>query len=168
MGGPDWGVRALVEVTVNGERRRVEVDTRMILADMLRESLRLTGTHIGCATGNCGACTVLLEGRTIKSCCVLAADVDGQDITTIEALHSRAGDLHPIQDAFIQNQGLQCGYCTPGMVLSALQLLSENPDPSEAEIRRAIAGNLCRCTGYQFIVKSIQAAAGQLKGGPAR
>jgi carbon-monoxide dehydrogenase small subunit len=168
MQGGDSGVKVWVDVTVNAERRHVEVDTRMILVDMLRESLRLTGTHVGCATGNCGACTVLLDGQTVKSCCVLAADVDGQAVITIEALSSRAGDLHEIQHAFIGNQGLQCGFCTPGMILSTLQLLSENPEPSEADIRHAIAGNLCRCTGYHFIVTSIRDAAARLKARRAR
>jgi len=148
-----------VQVTVNQKKYSIEVDTRMILADMLREELRLTGTHIGCGTGSCGACTVMLNGRTVKSCCILAADADGQEIVTIEGLSSGANQLHPIQEAFVEHQGLQCGYCTPGMVLSALQLLNDKPNPSEDEIRHGIAGNLCRCTGYQFIVKSIAAAA---------
>lgn len=147
--------------SVNGEAVEVEVDTRMVLAELLRDELRLTGTHIGCGTGNCGACTVLLDGATVKSCCVLAADVDGQEVTTIEGL-SAGTQLHPIQEAFVEHQGLQCGYCTPGMVLSVKQLLDANPDPSEAEIRRGISGNLCRCTGYQYIVKSVQAAAATL------
>lgn len=152
-------MKKTIQVTVNEKPCRVEVDTRMVLADMLREELRLTGTHIGCGTGSCGACTVRLNGRTVKSCCILAADVDGQSVLTIEGISSGAQQLHAIQEAFVENQGLQCGYCTPGMVLSAMQLLEENPDPSEDEIRHGIAGNLCRCTGYQFIVKSIQAAA---------
>jgi len=156
-----------VQVTVNKKSYRVEVDTRMILADMLRDELRLTGTHIGCGTGSCGACTVMLNGRTVKSCCILAADADGQEIITIEGLSTGAHHLHPIQEAFVENQGLQCGYCTPGMVLSTLQLLSENPNPSEDEIRHGIAGNLCRCTGYQFIVKSIEEAAKSMQGKPA-
>ena len=148
-----------IELTVNGKSHRVEVDTRMVLADMLREHLRLTGTHIGCGTGTCGACTVMLNERTTKSCSVLAADADGQSVTTIEGLSTSAAALHPIQEAFAANQGLQCGYCTPGLVLSTLQLLQRNPDPTEEEIRHGIAGNLCRCTGYHFIVTSIQAAA---------
>lgn len=157
-------MKAPVKVTVNKKAYSVEVDTRMILADMLRDELRLTGTHIGCGTGSCGACTVMLNGRTVKSCCVLAADADGQDITTIEGLSTSAQHLHPIQEAFVENQGLQCGYCTPGMVLSTLQLLNDNPDPTEDEIRHGISGNLCRCTGYQFIVKSIQEAAKSIQG----
>ncbi len=148
-----------IEVTVNEAKHHVEVDPRMVLADMLRDKLRLTGTHIGCSTGSCGACTVMLNGETVKSCCILAVDVDGQKIQTIEGLSAGAHQLHPIQEAFVENQGLQCGYCTPGMVLSALQLLGQNPNPSDDEIRHGIAGNLCRCTGYQFIVKSIREAA---------
>ena len=160
-------MKTTIRVRVNGTDRQVEVDTRMIVADMLRDELRLTSVHIGCATGNCGACTVVLDGRTVKSCCLLAADVDGQEITTVEALSSGPDDLHPIQQAFVDNQGLQCGYCTPAMVLSALKLLEDNPDPTEDEIRHGIAGNLCRCTGYHFIVTSIQDAAQRLNGNGA-
>ena len=156
-------MKTAISVTVNGRSHQLEVDTRTLLAHLLREQLGLTGTHIGCATGNCGACTVLLDGKTVKSCCVLAADVNGQSITTIEALSSSVDKLHPIQEAFVANQGLQCGFCTPGMVLSTLQLLSDNPDPSEQEIRHGIAGNLCRCTGYHFIVTSIQDAARRMQ-----
>lgn len=152
-----------ISLTVNGEPTKVEIDTRTILVDMLRDELRLTGAHVGCATGNCGACTVLLNGETVKSCCVLAADAEGQDVRTIESLSTGPDDLHPIQEAFIDNQGLQCGFCTPGMILSTLSLLRENPDPSEAEIRHGIAGNLCRCTGYHFIVDSIEDAAARLR-----
>jgi aerobic carbon-monoxide dehydrogenase small subunit len=151
-----------VEITVNKKKHKVDVDTRMILADMLREELRLTGTHIGCGTGNCGACTVILNGETVKSCCIIAADANGQEVLTIEGISSSATELHPIQQAFVENQGLQCGYCTPGMVLSTIQLLKDNPDPSEDQIRHGISGNLCRCTGYQFIVQSIQDAAKRL------
>ena len=156
-------MKATIQVTVNGKEASLEVDTRMILADMLRDELRLTGLHVGCATGNCGACTVMIDGRTIKSCCVLAADVVGQHITTIESLSTGIDDLHPIQEAFIDNQGLQCGFCTPGMILSTVALLEENPDPTEDEIRHAISGNLCRCTGYHFIVDSILDAAGRIR-----
>ncbi len=152
-----------VRVKVNDKDYDLSVDTRMVLADMLRDVLHLTGTHIGCGTGNCGACTVMLDGKTVKSCSILAADVDGTSIATIEGLSKSAQEMHPIQEAFIANQGLQCGYCTPGMILSTLQLLTDNPNPSEAEIRHGIAGNLCRCTGYQFIVKSIQAAAANMQ-----
>ncbi len=156
-------MKAAIQLTVNGEEVTLEVDTRMILADMLRDELRLTGLHIGCATGNCGACTVILNGKTVKSCCVLAADVEGEHITTVEALSSSIDDLDPIQEAFVENQGLQCGFCTPGMILSTKVLLEENADPTEDEIRHAIAGNLCRCTGYHFIVDSIQDAAARLR-----
>jgi carbon-monoxide dehydrogenase small subunit len=157
-------VKTTINVCVNGEDRQIEVDTRTIVAEMLREQLRLTGVHIGCATGNCGACTVFLDGRTVKSCCVLAADIDGAEITTVEALSSGPDDLHPIQESFVQNQGLQCGFCTPGMILAAKALLEANPDPTEDEIRHGISGNLCRCTGYHFIVKSIQDAARRMGG----
>jgi aerobic carbon-monoxide dehydrogenase small subunit len=157
-------MRITISLTVNGTAREVTTDTRMLLADLLRDELRLTGTHIGCATGNCGACTVVLDGQTVKSCCVLAADVEGASVTTIEGLPPAPGELHPIQQAFIRNQGLQCGYCTPGMILSAKALLEANPDPTEAEIRHGISGNLCRCTGYHYIVESIQDAARELRG----
>ncbi len=156
-----------VALVVNGQPRSVTVDSRMLLADMLRDELRLTGTHIGCATGNCGACTVEMGGRTVKSCCILAADADGEEVLTIEGLSTSPEDLHPIQQAFISHQGLQCGYCTPGMILAARALLAENPDPTEDEIRHGISGNLCRCTGYHFIVESVQAAARDLRGEPA-
>jgi aerobic carbon-monoxide dehydrogenase small subunit len=150
-------------VTVNGRRHEIKVDTRTTLVELLREHLRLTGAHIGCATGNCGACTVILDGRTVKSCSILAADVNGQQITTIEALSKGGHQLHPIQEAFVEHQGLQCGYCTPGMILSTLYLFESNPAPSEDEIRHALAGNLCRCTGYHFIVESVQAAAEKMQ-----
>jgi carbon-monoxide dehydrogenase small subunit len=151
-------MKTLVKLTVNGRAQQVAVDTRAKLAEMLRDDLRLTGTHIGCGTGSCGACTVVLNGQTVKSCCVLAADANGQEVMTIEGL-SKPGELSTLQQCFVDNHGLQCGYCTPGMVLSAHQLLKHNPSPSEADIRHAISGNLCRCTGYQFIVKSIKAAS---------
>jgi aerobic carbon-monoxide dehydrogenase small subunit len=146
-------------ITVNGRQRELEIDPRLTLVYLLRENLGLTGTHVGCTTGNCGACTVLLDGNTVKSCSIFAADVNGSEIVTIEGLSTGARELHPVQQAFVDNQGLQCGFCTPGMVLSALALLEEKPSPSEDDIRHAISGNLCRCTGYQFIVESIQAAA---------
>jgi aerobic carbon-monoxide dehydrogenase small subunit len=146
-------------VTVNGTRRDVEIDPRLTLVYLLRETLGLTGTHVGCTTGNCGACTVLLDGKTVKACSIFAADVNGSEIVTIEGLSTGVRELHPAQQAFVDHQGLQCGFCTPGMVLSALALLEENPRPTEDDIRHAISGNLCRCTGYQFIVESIQAAA---------
>jgi aerobic carbon-monoxide dehydrogenase small subunit len=146
-------------VSVNGTPRDVEIDPRLTLVYLLRENFGLTGTHVGCTTGNCGACTVLLDGKTVKSCSIFAADVNGSEIVTIEGLSTGLRELHPVQQAFVDNQGLQCGFCTPGMVLSTLALLEENPSPTETEIRHAISGNLCRCTGYQFIVESIQAAA---------
>jgi carbon-monoxide dehydrogenase small subunit len=149
----------MTSVTVNGTRRDVEIDPRLTLVYLLRETLGLTGTHVGCTTGNCGACTVLLDGKTVKSCSIFAADVNGSEIVTIEGLSTGVRELHPVQQAFVDHQGLQCGFCTPGMVLSALALLEENPRPTEDDIRHAISGNLCRCTGYQFIVESIQAAA---------
>jgi len=152
-------IRTTVSVEVNGRERTLNIDNRTILTELLREHLQLTGVHIGCSTGNCGACTVLLDGKTVKSCCVLAADVNGQEVTTIEAFSTGLDDLHPIQQAFVEKQGLQCGYCTPAMVLSTYYLLQQNPNPTEAEIRHGIAGNLCRCTGYQFIVESIAEAA---------
>ena len=148
-----------ISITVNGRGHELLVDSRLTLVYMLRETLGLTGSHVGCATGNCGACTIMLDGKTVKSCSILAADVNGQEIATIESLSSGVNDMHPIQQAFIENQGLQCGFCTPGMIMSTLQLLQENPDPTEDEVRHAIAGNLCRCTGYQLIVKSILEAA---------
>ncbi len=151
-------MRTKISVTVNGEEREVEVDNRTLLVDMLRNQLNLTGTHLGCGTGTCGACTVQLGKRTAKSCCVLAVEADGEHITTIEGL-STPNSLHPVQSAFVENHGLQCGFCTPGMVLSAIQLLEDNPNPTESEIRDGIAGNLCRCTGYVNIVKSIEAVA---------
>jgi carbon-monoxide dehydrogenase small subunit len=154
-----------ISVTVNGREHELLVDTRLTLVYLLRENLGLTGSHVGCATGNCGACTVMLDGKTVKSCSILAADVGGSEIATIEGLSTGVNDMHPIQRAFIENQGLQCGFCTPGMIMSTLQLLRENPDPTETEVRHAIAGNLCRCTGYQLIVKSILEAAKAMRAG---
>ena len=147
-----------VTVKVNGQEYHHEVEPRLLLVDFLREVLEFTGTHIGCDTSNCGACTIIMDGRSIKSCTFLAVAADGREILTIEGL-AQNGKLHPIQEAFWENHGLQCGYCTPGMVLSAFYLLSRNPQPSEFEIRRSIAGNICRCTGYQGIVDSIQKAS---------
>jgi aerobic carbon-monoxide dehydrogenase small subunit len=152
-------VRRAITLTLNGEPRTLEVDARTVLVDLVREHCDLTGTHVGCRTGHCGACTVLLDGRTAKSCCVLALDVDGHAVETVESLAAAPGELHPIQEAFVRNQGLQCGYCTPGMLLSVKALLAENPAPTEREVREGIAGNLCRCTGYQNIVASVLAAA---------
>jgi carbon-monoxide dehydrogenase small subunit len=148
-----------IDVTVNGRPEHLRLDTRTTLVHMLREHLDLTGAHVGCAAGSCGACTVLLDGHTVKSCCILAADVHGHEVTTVESLSTSPADLHPVQRAFVQRQGLQCGFCTPGMTLSTLQLLRENPEPTEDEVRHALAGNLCRCTGYQLVVESVLAAA---------
>jgi len=153
--------RHTIRVSVQGEVREAEVESRLLLVHFLRETLGLTGTHIGCDTTHCGACTVLLDGRPVKSCTVLAVQADGREVTTVEGL-ARGGQLDPIQDGFWQEHGLQCGFCTPGMMLASYALLKENPDPSEAEIRRAISGNLCRCTGYVNIVKSVQHAAAKL------
>jgi aerobic carbon-monoxide dehydrogenase small subunit len=147
-----------IRVTVNGAAHENEVEARLLLVHYLRENLRLTGTHIGCDTTHCGACTVLLDGRPVKSCTVLAAQADGRDIMTVEGLE-KDGKLDPIQEGFYQEHGLQCGYCTPGMMMTSHALLQSNANPSEGEIRQAISGNLCRCTGYVNIVKSVQHAA---------
>ena len=147
-----------IEVTVNGTRHEAEVEPRQLLVYFLREQLRLTGTNVGCDTSSCGACTILLDGESVKSCTVLAVQADGADVTTIEGL-AHDGELHPVQQAFHEHHALQCGYCTPGMVMAAVSLLKENPSPSEYEIRHSLEGNLCRCTGYHNIVKAIQAAA---------
>ena len=147
-----------ITVTVNGKRRVASVEPRMLLVHFLREQLRLTGTHIGCDTSQCGACTVLLDGRSAKSCTIFTVQADGSEITTIEGL-SRDGELHPLQQGFWEEHGLQCGYCTPGMIMAAVTLLKDNPTPSEREIREGISGNFCRCTGYQHIVNAIQHAA---------
>ncbi len=151
-----------ITLTVNGEPRSAEVESRLLLVHLLREEFRLTGTHIGCDTTHCGACTVLLDGTPVKSCTVLAVQADGQEIQTVEGLE-KDGQLHPVQEGFWQEHGLQCGYCTPGMLMTACALLENSPDPSEAEIRRAISGNLCRCTGYMNIVKAVQYAAAKAR-----
>jgi len=152
-----------VSLTVNGAKRTAEVEPRLLLVHFLRENLGLTGTNVGCDTSQCGACTVIIDGQAVKSCTVLTVQADGTKITTIEGLASD-GKLHPIQQAFWDKHGLQCGFCTPGMILTALDLLGRNPKPSEAQVRHAIDGNLCRCTGYQNIVASVQEAAGRMKG----
>jgi aerobic carbon-monoxide dehydrogenase small subunit len=151
-----------VEVTVNGERRRGAVDPRLTLADYLREDCALTGTHLGCEHGVCGACTVLLDGEAVRSCLMFAIQADGAEVTTIEGLGGPDGELSALQDAFRQEHGLQCGFCTPGFVVSAHALLRDNPSPTEDEIRLALSGNLCRCTGYQGIIRAVQRAAGEL------
>lgn len=145
-------------LTVNGEAHELEVEPRETLVDVIREKIGLTGTKKGCDTGDCGACTVLLNGKPVSSCMLLAIDADGGEITTIEGL-TGPGGLHPLQQAFVNNHAIQCGFCTPGMILSAKALLDENPNPSEEDIRRGMAGNLCRCTGYVNIVKAVQEAA---------
>jgi carbon-monoxide dehydrogenase small subunit len=150
-----------ITLTVNGEAREADVEPRLLLVHLLRETFGLTGTHVGCDTSNCGACTVHVDGRSAKSCTMLAVQADGADVTTIEGLSSGA-DLHPLQQAFWDQHGLQCGFCTPGMIMQAAWLLEQNPEPSEGEIREGISGNLCRCTGYVNIVKAIQQAAGTL------
>jgi carbon-monoxide dehydrogenase small subunit len=147
-----------VSLTVNGVPRSEEVEPRLLLVHLLRDQLGLTGTHVGCDTSNCGACTVHLNGDAVKSCTVLAAQADGAEVTTIEGLGSES-DLHPMQEAFWEHHGLQCGYCTPGMIMAASDLIAKNPDPSEEEVREALAGNLCRCTGYHNIVKAVLSAA---------
>lgn len=153
--------RHLLKIRVNGQEHEAKVESRLLLVDFLREQLGLTGTHVGCDTTHCGACTVLLDGVSVKSCTLLAIQADGREVLTVEGL-SREGKMHPIQEAFWNHHALQCGFCTPGMLMSALFLLSENPLPNEDEIRRGIAGNLCRCTGYQFIVDAIfELAKGQ-------
>ena len=151
-----------VQLTVNSVSHRVQVESRLLLVHLLRENLRLTGTHIGCDTTHCGACTVLIDGEPVKSCTVLAVQAEGAEITTVEGLEQN-GKLHPVQEAFWEKHGLQCGYCTPGMILTSCALLARDKDPSEAQIREAISGNLCRCTGYSNIVKAIQSAAERLR-----
>jgi aerobic carbon-monoxide dehydrogenase small subunit len=153
------GSTARLRATVNGETRESEVEARLLLVHYLREHLGLTGTHIGCDTSNCGACTVLVDGEAVKSCTLLAAQADGVEVTTIEGLASD-GQLHPLQEAFWKHHGLQCGYCTPGMIMAAADLLARNPSPSEEDVRHGLEGNLCRCTGYHNIVKAVIDASG--------
>ena len=153
-----------VSMNVNGRAVSEEVDERTLLVELLRENLRLTGTHVGCDTSQCGACVVHVDGRSVKSCTMLATQANGADVTTIEGL-AENGKLHPMQEAFRENHGLQCGFCTPGMVMSALDLVARNPDPSGTEVREWLEGNLCRCTGYHNIVKSILAGASAMRGG---
>ena len=153
---------AQVSMTVNGKARKADVDPRVLLVHFLRENLRLTGTHIGCDTSQCGSCTVLVDGRTVKSCTVFAVQADGSSITTIEGL-APDGQLHVLQNAFWEEHGLQCGYCTPGMIMAAVGLLKDNPKPTEDQIREGISGNFCRCTGYQHIVNAIQRAASETR-----
>ncbi len=151
-----------ISITINGTAHTSEVETRLLLVEYLRDVLNMTGTHVGCDTSNCGACTVILNGVAVKSCTVFAVQADGGEVMTIEGLESENGDLHPIQEGFWEMHGLQCGFCTPGMIMSSYDLLQKNPNPSEAEIRHGIAGNLCRCTGYHNIVKAVQYAADKM------
>ncbi len=151
-----------IEVTVNGTTHEVEVEPRLLLVHLIREDLRLTGTHIGCDTTHCGACTILLDGLPVKSCTLFAVQADGSEIATVEGLE-QDGTLHPIQEGFTAEHGLQCGFCTPGMMMTGVALLERDPDPDEDDIRRAISGNLCRCTGYMNIVKSVQHAAREMR-----
>jgi carbon-monoxide dehydrogenase small subunit len=152
-----------ISVTVNGAKHQVSVEPRELLVYFLREHLGLTGTHVGCDTSQCGACTVHLNGRAVKSCTILAVQANGAEVATIEGL-ARAGALHPVQEGFREKHGLQCGYCTPGMIMSAAALLQKNPNPTEEEIKQALDGNLCRCTGYVNIVESVKWAATKMKG----
>ncbi len=152
--------RVPITVTVNGQLHAGDVEPRQLLVHFLRDTLGLTGTHVGCDTSNCGACTVHLNGDAVKSCTVLAVQADDAEVTTIEGMGSE-GDLHPMQEAFWAHHGLQCGYCTPGMIMAGADLIAKNPSPTEAEVREALAGNLCRCTGYHNIVKAVLSAAGQ-------
>jgi len=155
--------RRAIAVTVNGERFEREVEPRLLLSDFLRHELRLTGTHVGCEHGVCGACTVLLDGDAVRSCILLAVQADGSAITTVEGLATADGTLHPIQAAFREAHGLQCGFCTPGILTTLVPFLAENPDPDEARIREAVSGNLCRCTGYQNIVAAVKLAAERMR-----
>ena len=155
-----------IKVTVNGEEHSTDIEPRLLLVHYLRETLRLTGTHIGCDTSHCGACTVVMDGRAVKSCTVFAVQADGRSITTVEGLE-QDGQLHPLQDGFFQEHGLQCGYCTPGMLMTGIAFLKSNNNPSDDEIRHAISGNLCRCTGYVNIVKAYQYAAQKMRDGGA-
>jgi len=156
-----------IRVKINGQEREAEVEPRLLLVHFIREVLSLTGTHIGCDTSHCGACTVMLDGKTVKSCTMFAVQADGREILTIEGL-IQDGKLHPLQEGFKEEHGLQCGYCTPGMILSSLALLQRNPQPTEDEIRHGISGNLCRCTGYKNIVKAVQYAAAKMAQGGQR
>ncbi|HKN81129.1 MAG TPA: (2Fe-2S)-binding protein [Actinomycetota bacterium] len=157
---------ANVSVTVNGVARQADVEPRTLLVFFLRETLGLTGTNVGCDTTSCGSCTVLVDGESVKSCNLLAVQVDGREVTTIEGM-ATDGQMHPIQEAFHRNHGLQCGYCTPGMIMAAASYLKENPNPTDEQVRESLEGNLCRCTGYHNIVKSILDAAGQMSGAKA-
>ncbi len=152
-----------IQMTVDGKPHVAEVEPRLLLIHHLRENLGIGGTQVGCDTSNCGACTILMDGESIKSCTVLAVQADGREITTVQGI-AENGDWHPMQTAFHEQHGLQCGYCTPGMIMASISLLKENPNPSEDEIREGLEGNVCRCTGYENIIKAVQQAAGQMQG----
>jgi carbon-monoxide dehydrogenase small subunit len=156
-----------LQLVVNGERRSLDVEPRTLLVHAIRDGLGLTGAHIGCDTSQCGACTVLLDGRAVKSCTLFALQAEGAEITTIEGLAS-GGEMHPIQRSFVENHGLQCGFCTPGLILTAVDLLSRDPEPTDEIIRHSLRGNLCRCTGYQTVVESIRAAGAEMRRGASR
>jgi len=155
---------ANITLTVNRQTHKIECEPTTLLVEALREHLRLTGTHVGCDTSQCGACTVHVDGRSIKSCTMLAAEADGAEVTTIEGLAQKNGELHPMQAAFREHHGLQCGFCTPGMIMSCTDLCTRTPDPSEDEVRHWLEGNLCRCTGYHNIVKAVRAGAASMRG----
>lgn len=155
-------MKKAVSITINGKTHSHDIEPRMLLVHYLRDVLGLTGTHVGCETSICGACTVMLDGQAVKSCTMFAVQADGSSVTTIEGLATN-GALHPVQEGFWECHGLQCGYCTPGMIISGAQLIDRNPDPSDAEIRHGLEGNLCRCTGYQNIVEAVKYAAGKAK-----
>jgi aerobic carbon-monoxide dehydrogenase small subunit len=156
-----------VSLTVNGREQTADVEPRLLLVHFLRDTLGLTGTHVGCDTSNCGACTCHVDGEAVKSCTVLTVQADGAEVKTIEGM-GQEGGLHPLQDAFWKHHGLQCGYCTPGMIMAAADLIARTPNPSEHDVREALAGNLCRCTGYHNIVKAVRAAAAEMSGAEAR
>ena len=158
--GPTRDAMTQVSIKVNGKMRKAHVEPRTLLVHFLREHLNLTGTHVGCDTSQCGACTVLIDGRSAKACTIFAVQAEGSEIVTIEGL-AKGEELHPLQNGFWEEHGLQCGYCTPGMIMSGVNLLNENPNPSEKEIREGLSGNFCRCTGYQHIVNAVQNAAGR-------
>ncbi len=160
--------RRRISVTINGDTYEREVETRLLLSDFIRHEVELTGTHVGCEHGVCGACTILLDGMSARSCLMLAVQADGHELLTIEGIAPNEEELHPLQQAFMDNHGLQCGYCTPGMLTTLLEFLRDNPDPTEQEVRIAISGNLCRCTGYQGIVDAALDAAGRLRGEEAK
>ncbi len=159
--------RQTVHVKINGQQREADVEPRLLLVHFIRDTLGLTGTHVGCDTSNCGACTVILDGKTVKSCTMFAVQADGSELLTVEGLF-QDGKLHPLQEGFKQEHGLQCGFCTPGMLMSTYALLQKNAQPTESDIRWGISGNLCRCTGYQNIVKAVQYAAGKMAQGGAK